>query len=758
MKQTNRLFCDLLDFETPEAAHDRLWRAGYPTAAEVRGGAVVFTVPFQAQEKGFLMRPDAAIPAWPAAVTVRAYGDEIVRVSASWDGHAPGDAGPMLEWAPDLKPEPLSVERTATGWTVRDRRGTVRFTVNTTAPESRALPENAMRGPGETWNATVIPDGRTAVPFMAIDSFFPDLHDSLSLAFVTRDGRPVKSVYSLHAAPAERFAGTGERFAGMNLSGHTLLLENADALGVNNRRCYKNIPFYVSSRPYGLFLHTHGHVRLSLADLSTRAAQAALDDEGLDLFFIGGDGIESILRNYRRVTGLPRPVPTWSYGVWMSRMTYRTADEVRDVAARLRDGGFPCDVLHLDVGWFDEDWTCDWKFGRTRFPDPAGFMADMRAKGFRVSLWQLPHVARTCSLYADATARRYAFFSDATSSLLESQFSGLQYVATIDFSNPEAVAWYQGLLADLLRQGASAIKTDFGEHIHEGVPYRGLPPEKLHNLFALLYQKAAFDITQATTGEGIIWARAAWAGSHRYPVHWAGDAAGSWDGLAGCIRGGLHAGLSGFAFWSHDVPGFHGVPDFMGTWPSDDLYVRWTQVGVFSSHFRYHGAHPREPYAYPAIADLVRKWWRLRYALIPYLADEGRKAIASGLPVLRALVFHHADDPLCWHIDDQFYCGDALMVAPILNGEGRRDVYLPAGEWVDIWTGETFTGPRLLRNVTAPIERLPVYAVRNACIRVYPDVVQCTDEMNLERAVDLRFDDSFRGLASSPLGPVSGLA
>ena len=188
--------------------------------------------------------------------------------------------------------------------------------------------------------------------------------------------------------------------------------------------------------------------------------------------------------------------------------------------------------------------------------------------------------------------------------------------------------------------GVVCIKTDFGEEIHMDATYHDMSPEKLNNIYGLLYQKAAFEVTKEVTGDGIVWARAGWAGCQRYPLHWGGDSACSWDGMAGSLKGGLHIGLSGYGFWSHDVPGFHGVPDFMNSVIPDDLYVRWTQFGVFTSHLRYHGTSKREPYEYPAISAIVRKWLKLRYALIPYLLKQSELTTKSGYPVLRAMLFH----------------------------------------------------------------------------------------------------------------------
>ena len=299
--------------------------------------------------------------------------------------------------------------------------------------------------------------------------------------------------------------------------------------------------------------------------------------------------------------------------------------------------------------------------------------------------------------------------------------------------------------------GAAAIKTDFGETIDMQASYHGMDAARLRNIYCLLYQRAAFEVTREVFPEGIIWARAGWAGSQRYPVHWGGDAAATWDGLAATIRGGLQIGVSGFAFWSHDVPGFHSLPSLMNDRPADDLYVRWTQVGVFTSHLRFHGTSAREPWEYPAVADIVREWLKLRYALIPYLLREARSSVASGMPIFRSLVFHHDTDPQAWMVEDEFYCGSAFLVAPMVSASGVRDVYLPAGEWIDFWTGEMLQGPAMLRDVTQPLQRVPLYVVKGSRVPFYPRPVASTNEMDLTRTVELAFDSTYRGFRSSAL-------
>jgi alpha-D-xyloside xylohydrolase len=480
-----------------------------------------------------------------------------------------------------------------------------------------------------------------------------------------------------------------------------------------------------------------------------------IEDSLVDLFVIGGRTIERILYNYRLLTGFPHDVPLWSYGIWMGRMTYFTEEETRQVAIRLRKESYPCDVIHVDTGWFDQDWICDWEFSPRTFPDPENYLNEMRSNGFRITLWQHPSVSPQTRLYESALENKYIASKNGVNSF--SNFGGIGNAATIDFTNPRATEWYQGLLEKLLRMGVAAIKTDFGETIDLQADYQGMDAKLLHNLYSLLYQKAAFEITQKVAGEGLIWARAGWVGNQRYPVHWGGDSACTWEGMAGSLRGGLHLGLSGYAFWGHDIAGFHGLPNFMNSWPSDTLYMRWTQFGVFSSHIRYHGTSPREPYEYPAIADLVRQWWNLRYALIPYLVEQGQKIVKTGLPMLRALVFHHQDDLMCWHIDDQYYFGDAFLVAPIMNDDGVRDVYLPEGKWVDFWTGEILEGNHWLKRVKMSLEHMPVYVKFGAQIPVYPYSVQCTDEMDLTKASKVVFDNQYEGLRRSSLWPVVSL-
>ncbi len=745
MKPTNYHLFDFMDFDLDLSRDESLWKACKPTAVYEKDGDVCVDVPFQKQMLSNDMAADTAVARETYTLILRQYSNKVLRLFCGFGEHELTDRSEMLQFSDRVQKLPLQVEAGEGEWVIRSSDGVCRARINVKEPVLDPW-SDLLPAPQETLDLTVYPDGKREIRLAAYDHFSPPRYDGLPLAYCVREGHKERATLSFECKADECFAGTGERFTKMDLSGHTFFLKNQDGQGVNNRRTYKNIPFYLSSRLYGTFYHTCAHSKLSLADVSTRSVEFLSDQALLDVFLIAGDSVEEILRGYRDLTGYPSMPPLWSFGIWMSRMTYFSADEVEEICRRMRAEHYPCDVIHLDTGWFRTDWLCEWKFNEERFPDPKAFIHRLKEQGYRVSLWQLPYVAEDAEQIDEARRNDYIAPLTRQQASEGSNFSALDYAGTIDFTYPAATNWYKGLLRNLLEMGVTCIKTDFGENIHMDARYKGMPPELLNNLYALLYQKAAYEVTKEVTGDGIVWARAAWAGCQRYPLHWGGDSCSSWDGMAGSLKGGLHFGLSGFAFWSHDVPGFHTLPNFMNSIVDDKVYMRWTQFGVFSSHMRYHGTNKREPWHYPAIAPLVKQWWKLRYRLLPYLVEQSRKATETGYAVLRALVFEHPEDRVCWHIDDEYYFGDDFLVAPVMNSDDCRDIYLPEGDWVNFFTGERLRGGRWLYGVKVPLEEMPVFVCEGAVIPIYPEDVECTDEMNLTKTTGLVIDTGFKGI------------
>ncbi len=776
MKQTNYHLFDFMDFDPSLQKDEALWKAYAPTKITEREGDIIVNIPYQKQLHQEDMASDTAVPQQSFDLIIRAYEPDIVRLFTTMNGDEMTEADDMLMMAKEIKRLPLTVRsfpEGSVGYDVIAANGKKVATIDLNAPVLDHW-SDLLPAPQPAPFITFYPDGdQTKGIALSDDHFSPPRYDALPLGFCSIGGSATttnhanneRATISFKCTPDECFVGTGERFRKMDLSGQTFQLKNQDGQGVNNRRCYKNIPFYMSSRMYGCFYHTSDYCKLSLADHSTRSVQFLNDHATLDVFLIGGNTPEKILRSYRMLTGFPQMPPKWSFGIWMSRMTYFSADEVNEICDRLRQEHYPCDVIHLDTGWFRTDWLCEWKFNPERFPDPKAFIQRLKQNGFRVSLWQLPYVAQGAEQLEEAKHNKYisqptttpdASPSGDTSG--SSNFSALDYAGTIDFTYDKAVNWYKNqLLKPLLDMGVTCIKTDFGENIHMDHQYHGMTPERLNNIYSLLYQRAAFEITKEVTGNGIVWARSAWAGCQRYPLHWGGDSASSWDGLAGSLKGGLHFGLSGFAFWSHDVPGFHSIPDFMNSPIDENVYVRWTQFGVFSSHMRYHGTCKREPWHYPRIAPIVKRWWKLRYKLLPYIIEQGEQSCLTGYPMVRALLMHHPHNRQVWHIDDEYYFGNDFLVCPVMNachtstdesknGVGTRDIYLPEGQWIDFFTGRQWQGGQWYYNVEVPLDRMPVFVRPGARIKVYPDDVDCTDQMDLDKATAIEITEDFKGI------------
>ena len=750
MKQTNYHLFDFMDFDPSLEKDESLWKAYAPTKIEERKGDIIVTIPYQKQLHQEDMVADERTPQQSYNLIIRAYEPNIVRLFTTMSGDEMVESDDMLQFTSEVKRQALRL----VGCDIIAANGKKIATIDLTEPIIDHW-SDLQPAPQPAPFITFYPDGdeKKGVA-LSDDHFSPPRYDALPLGFVSRGATSAyvteRATISFKCEPDECFVGTGERFRKMDLSGQTFQLKNQDGQGVNNRRCYKNIPFYMSSRMYGAFYHTSDYCKLSLADHSTRSVQFLNDQATLDVFLMGGQTPEEILKSYRMLTGFPQMPPLWSFGIWMSRMTYFSADEVNEICDRLRNEHYPCDVIHLDTGWFRTDWLCEWKFNPERFPDPKAFIKRLADNGYKVSLWQLPYIASGAEQIEEAKTNKYISQptkEEDSSTGGASNFSALDYAGTIDFTYDKATDWYKNqLLKPLLEMGVKCIKTDFGENIHMDHKYHAMEPERLNNIYALLYQRAAYEVTQEVTGDGIVWARSAWAGCQRYPLHWGGDSESSWAGMAGSLKGGLHFGLSGFAFWSHDVPGFHSTPNFMNSPLREDVYVRWTQFGVFSSHMRYHGSFKREPWHYPNIAPIVKKWWKLRYQLMPYIIEQGELSCKSGYPMLRALLMHHPHDRQCWHIDDEYYFGSEFLVCPVMNSDNHRDIYLPEGLWANFFTGERLEGGRWYYNVEVPLDEMPVFVRPGALIKLYPDEVDSTDDMDMSKVITIEITKDYKGI------------
>jgi alpha-D-xyloside xylohydrolase len=560
-------------------------------------------------------------------------------------------------------------------------------------------------------------------------------------SFVRRSrdlGRSTAAVFEL--AHDEKIYGLGESFTRLNKRGQRIVAFLRDAMGAQSRLQYKAVPFFVSSRGYGMLVHTSTPVTFDVGAEYDAHHAIYSGDELLDLFVFLGEP-KDVLSEYTAVTGRSPMPPLWSFGLWMSRITYNAEAQVRDVAAKLRQYRIPADVLHLDTGWFETDWRSDYQFSASRFTNPAAMIRDLRAQGFRVSLWQYTYFTPKNPLWKEIVDRGL-HVKDAGGRLPAED-------AVVDFSNPAAVAWYQEKIGGLLKLGVGAIKADFGENAPlDAVYHSGRTGWYEHNLYPVRYNDAVFQATRAAAGpdEGVIWARSAWAGSQRYPLHWGGDAENTNQAMAASLRAGLSMGLSGFTFWSHDVGGF------VGRAPRD-LYRRWLPFGALTSHTRTHGAPPREPWEYDeAFVGDFRRAMELKYALMPYIYAQSKLASERGWPVMRALFFEYPNDPASWAVEDEYLLGADLLVAPLFEDTATsRRVYLPPGAWTDYQSGRRYEGARWHEIAAGPIP--VVLLVRDHAAIPHAAVAQHTGAIDW-RNLELRVfgDGAATGVVALPGG------
>jgi len=512
---------------------------------------------------------------------------------------------------------------------------------------------------------------------------------STSHVTVSGDGTYMREQLDLSAG--ECVYGFGERFTSFVKNGQVVDIWNEDA-GTCSEQAYKNIPFYITNKGYGVLVNHPEKVSFEVASEDVSKVQFSVKGEYIEYFIIGGGSLKQCLKNYTALTGRPALPPAWSFGLWLTTSFTTSYDEttVMSFIDGMKNRSIPLHVFHFDCFWMKEYQWCDFKWDKDMFPDPYGMLNRLKAKGLRICAWINPYIAQKSYLFDEGS--RNGFLVKLKDGGIWQWDRWQAGMGLVDFTNPEAVLWFKSKLKELVIMGVDCFKTDFGERIPVDVVYfDGSDPVKMHNYYTYLYNKAVYEVLLETRGmnEAVLFARSATVGGQKFPVHWGGDCAATYESMTETLRGGLSLCLSGFGFWSHDIGGFIGTA-------TPDLYKRWVAFGLLSSHSRLHGnTSYRVPWAFDEESvDVLRFFTKLKCSLMPYIFAQACEASTNGIPLMRAMVLEFSQDPACRYIDQQYMLGDSLLVAPIFSPDGEVSYYVPEGIWTNFLTGEKVEGGR----------------------------------------------------------------
>jgi alpha-D-xyloside xylohydrolase len=609
-----------------------------------------------------------------------------------------------------------------------DARAEIRDDGKTATLSSGRLSVRVVRGEG--WNMDFLADGRV------LTSSGPK-----GMAYVETAESSPGSGYAkeeLSLGVGESVYGLGERFSAFVKNGQSVDIWNRDG-GTASEQTYKNIPFYLTNRGYGVFVNDPGLVSFEVASEKLSRVQFSVAGQSLEYFLIYGPTPKEILRKYTALTGLPSLPPAWSFGLWLTTSFTTSYDEktVTGFIQGMADRDLPLAVFHFDCFWMREYAWCDFKWDPRTFPDPEGMLKRLKARGLRICLWINPYIAQASSMFAEGMAG--GFLARKPNGDVWQTDLWQAGMGIVDFTNPGARKWFGDKLRSLVDMGADCFKTDFGERIPTDVAwFDGSDPGRMHNYYTYLYNQTVFEVLREKKGaDAVLFARSATAGSQRYPIHWGGDSESTFESMAESLRGGLSLGLSGFGFWSHDIGGFEGTP-------RPEVYKRWLAFGLLSSHSRLHGSSSyRVPWLFDDEAvDVLRLFTKLKCRLMPYLYAAAVEASSVGIPVMRAMILEFPDDLSSATLDRQYMLGSSLLVAPVFSAEGSVEYWLPSGKWTRYLTGEAVEGGRWMRE-THGFSSLPLL--------VRPGSVIATG------AVDSRPDYDFAdGVTLEAFAPIDG--
>ena len=563
------------------------------------------------------------------------------------------------------------------------------------------------------------------------------------------DGNGVRRArFALRLDAAEAVIGLGERFHAVDQRGglvDTVVFEQYRGQGA---RTYLPVPFalVVGGSGWGFFVDSTRRCWFDVgaSDRSAIWVEVTVGDQPQVTLHLWEGTPHQVLGEFLDQTGRPEAVPDWALRPWISSNEWNTQERVLSEVRRSLAEGIPVGVVVIEA-WSDEGTMTIFRDavyephadGRPHrlddfafppggaWPDPVGMVDELHRLGVKVLLWQIPVItadAESPQLTADRAVLidRHFAVAEADGTPYRNRGWWFPHALLPDFTSPQASEWWVEKRRYLVEDvGIDGFKTDGGEHAWgDELRYSdGTRGDETNNRYPNLYAEAYHRLIASTGREGITFSRAGFTGAGRFPAHWAGDEESTWEGFRSSIIAGLTAGVSGVFVWGWDLAGFSGeVPD-------PELYQRAAAMACFCPIMQYHSEfnHHRLPsrdrtpwniadrYGAPEVVDTFRRFSRLRERLVPYLSRQLRSSISEARPLMRPLAFDWPNDPDVWRKPLHYMLGSGLLVAPVTEPAAVEwDVYLPAGEWTDVWTGRP-AGPGDI-TVPAPIDRIPVFA------------------------------------------------
>ena len=529
--------------------------------------------------------------------------------------------------------------------------------------------------------------------------------------------------------------GTGERGGSFDLQGRAFDVYNTQRYGYGEAPATMkiNVPLAVTTAGFALFMDEVDRGRFDFGHATPGRWAYTSETGAVSYVVIAAETIREQLRHYTWLTGRQPLPPKWSLGYIQSKYGYRTEAEARGVVDTLRQRGFPVDAVVLDLHWFEHMGDLAWN--RDAWPTPFRMMHDLDARGVQTVAITEPYISGPSDLYPPAIDEGHVGTDGAGNALEMPDWwscpDGCPAVLA-DMTRPATRDWWwskhPAFMGDEVAGTDPALGTmaglwtDLGEpekHPDSMMHHLG-PAPVIHNAYNLLWAETLYDGLRAMRPNERVFnlTRSGSAGIQRYgTVHWSGDVQRSFTGLAQQPGLMLHAGLSGLAYYGSDIGGY------LGDTYAPELMVRWMQHGALTPTMRPHGVDnlPTEPWRFGAEAEtIIRDFVRLRYQLMPYLYTLAWENHTTGLPIARPLFFADPSDPDLHARDDAYLLGDALLVAPVVADSVRqKDVLLPDGGWMDVWTGEIVAGGDTV-TAGAPLNRIPLYQKAGTILPMRP--------------------------------------